>query len=69
MRVVINLQDAVHGRAVLQGGGNIARNSPLPLQLEAQRTGLIGFDGVALRRSLSVFLAISGELLQPLADP
>ena len=43
--IVIRSKHAVHGGAVLHGGGNFAGNSPLALQLELKGTSFVALYG------------------------
>jgi hypothetical protein len=43
-RLVISFEHAVHGGTIEHRGGHVARDSPLPLELELERTDFVAFD-------------------------
>src|ERR1022692_930093 len=43
-RVVVSAQQAVHGRAVLHGGADVAGNSPVALQLKLERADVVSLN-------------------------
>src|SRR5919109_206795 len=55
----------MHGSAILHSGGNLARNPPLALEFELQRTSFISFDRSGAQ---SVGESESGRHREPLAS-